>query len=55
MESFLFSGVIALPWWGVVAVALLLTHVTTVAVTLYLHRNQTCIRHSAMHFGSGSG
>jgi len=41
MESFLLSGVIALPWWGAVAVALLLTHVTTVAVTLYLHRNQT--------------
>jgi stearoyl-CoA desaturase (delta-9 desaturase) len=41
MESLLFSGLIALPWWGAVAVALFLTHVTTVAVTLYLHRNQT--------------
>jgi stearoyl-CoA desaturase (delta-9 desaturase) len=41
MESILFSGVFALPWWGIPAVALLLTHVTTIAVTLYLHRNQT--------------
>ena len=41
MESFLFSGLIALSGWGVVAVALLLTHLTTVAVTVYLHRNQT--------------
>jgi len=41
MDSFLFSGVFELPWWGNVAVALVLTHVTIVAVTLYLHRCQT--------------
>jgi stearoyl-CoA desaturase (Delta-9 desaturase) len=41
MDSMLLSGVIDLPWWGYVAVALILTHVTTAAVTLYLHRNQT--------------
>jgi stearoyl-CoA desaturase (delta-9 desaturase) len=29
-----------MPWWGYVAVALLFTHVTIVAVTVYLHRNQ---------------
>ena len=37
----LFSGVFDLPWWGYVVAALLLTHVTIVAVTLYLHRGQT--------------
>lgn len=41
MDSFLFSGVFDLPRWGSVLVALGLTHVTIVAVTLYLHRNQT--------------
>ncbi len=34
-------GVADLPWWGYVLVTLLLTHVTIVAVTLYLHRAQT--------------
>ena len=29
-----------LPWWGDVAAALLLTHVTIVAVTIFLHRHQ---------------
>lgn len=33
-------GVFNLPWWGDVAVALLLTHITIVAVTIYLHRHQ---------------
>jgi len=37
----LFSGVFDLPWWGYVAVALGLTHVTIVAVTVFLHRHQT--------------
>ncbi|MGQ0655454.1 MAG: DesA family fatty acid desaturase [Betaproteobacteria bacterium] len=37
----LFSGVFDLPWWGCVAVALALTHVTIVAVTVFLHRCQT--------------
>ncbi len=36
----MFSGVFNLPWWGDVAVALLLTHVTIVAVTVFLHRHQ---------------
>ena len=40
-HSVLFSGVFDLPWWGYVAAALLLTHVTIVAVTLFLHRCQT--------------
>ena len=37
----LFSGIFNLPWWGPLAVALLLTHVTIVAVTVYLHRAQS--------------
>src|SRR3982750_2456954 len=36
----LFSGVFDLPWWGDVAVALALTHVTIVGVTVFLHRCQ---------------
>lgn len=37
--SFL-SGVFALPWWGYVLVALVLTHITIAAVTIFLHRHQ---------------
>ena len=33
-------GLIALPWWGYVVVALALTHVTIAAVTIFLHRGQ---------------
>src|SRR6185436_14637985 len=36
-----FSGVFDLPWWGYVIAALALTHVTIVAVTVFLHRHQT--------------
>jgi stearoyl-CoA desaturase (Delta-9 desaturase) len=36
----MFSGVFNLPWWADVVVALLLTHVTIVAVTVFLHRHQ---------------
>lgn len=34
------SGLIDLPWWGYVLVALALTHVTIVSVTVFLHRHQ---------------
>lgn len=34
------EGLIALPWWGYILVALALTHVTIAAVTIYLHRHQ---------------
>jgi len=37
----LFSGVFDLPWWGHVVAALALTHVTIVAVTVFLHRCET--------------
>jgi stearoyl-CoA desaturase (delta-9 desaturase) len=33
-------GLIDLPWWGYVVVALALTHVTIACVTIYLHRSQ---------------
>jgi stearoyl-CoA desaturase (delta-9 desaturase) len=36
----LFSGLFDLPVWGLVAVALALTHVTIAAVTIFLHRHQ---------------
>ncbi|HET7200480.1 MAG TPA: fatty acid desaturase [Burkholderiales bacterium] len=38
--SILFSGILDLPWWGSVLVALGLTHVTIVSVTVFLHRHQ---------------
>jgi stearoyl-CoA desaturase (delta-9 desaturase) len=41
----IFSGFFDLPWWGYVAVALGLTHVTIAAVTIYLHR---CQAHRAL-------
>jgi stearoyl-CoA desaturase (Delta-9 desaturase) len=34
------SGLVHLPWWGYVVVALGLTHITIAAVTIYLHRYQ---------------
>jgi len=40
MDSVLFSGLLDLPWWGHVIVALALTHVTIVSVTVFLHRHQ---------------
>lgn len=37
----MFEGLIELPWWGYVVVALVLTHITIACVTIYLHRHQT--------------
>ena len=34
------EGLIALPWWGYIVVALVLTHITIASVTIYLHRHQ---------------
>ena len=48
MELHLFSGYFDLPWWGYVLVALGYTHITIVAVTLFLHRSQT---HHALTLG----
>lgn len=36
----LLSGLIDLPWWGYIVVALVFTHITIAAVTIYLHRHQ---------------
>ena len=36
----LFEGLLSLPTWGYVVVALLLTHITIASVTIYLHRHQ---------------
>jgi stearoyl-CoA desaturase (Delta-9 desaturase) len=36
----LFDGLLDLPWWGLVLIALGLTHITIASVTIYLHRNQ---------------
>jgi len=41
MAPSLLSGLLNLPWWGLVLVALGLTHVTIAAVTIFLHRHQT--------------
>lgn len=34
------EGLIVLPWWGYVVVALVFTHITIASVTIYLHRHQ---------------
>jgi stearoyl-CoA desaturase (delta-9 desaturase) len=36
----MFNGLIDLPWWGYVVVALVLTHITIASVTIFLHRHQ---------------
>jgi stearoyl-CoA desaturase (delta-9 desaturase) len=36
----MFTGLYDLPWWGYVAYALVMTHITIAAVTIYLHRHQ---------------
>jgi stearoyl-CoA desaturase (delta-9 desaturase) len=45
LASWLFVGLLDLPWWGVALVALALTHVTIAAVTIFLHR---CQAHRAL-------
>ncbi len=36
----MYTGLFDLPWWGYVVVALVLTHITIAAVTIFLHRHQ---------------
>lgn len=36
----MYSGLIEFPWWGYVVTALVLTHITIAAVTIFLHRHQ---------------
>jgi stearoyl-CoA desaturase (Delta-9 desaturase) len=40
MSQALFAGLVDLPWWGYIVAALALTHITIVAVTVFLHRHQ---------------
>ncbi len=40
MRNSMMGGIWDLPWWGYIAYTLLLTHITIVAVTVYLHRHQ---------------
>jgi stearoyl-CoA desaturase (delta-9 desaturase) len=40
MTNFLAHGLFNLPWWGYVVYTLAMTHITILAVTIYLHRNQ---------------
>jgi stearoyl-CoA desaturase (Delta-9 desaturase) len=44
----MFSGILDLPWWGLVLLTLTLTHVTIAAVTIFLHRHQA---HRALDLG----
>ena len=41
----MFTGVLDLPWWGYVAYALVVTHITIAGVTIFLHR---CQAHRAL-------
>lgn len=45
-----FSGVVVLPWWGYGIVVLVLTHISIVAVTIFLHRHQA---HRALDLSPG--
>ena len=40
LVDILAKGLFALPWWAVALIALVLTHITIVGVTVYLHRYQ---------------
>ncbi len=35
-----FFGLLNLPWWGYVVYTLIMTHITMIAISLYLHRSQ---------------
>jgi stearoyl-CoA desaturase (delta-9 desaturase) len=36
----MFYGLLDLPWWGYIVAALILTHITTACITIFLHRAQ---------------
>jgi stearoyl-CoA desaturase (Delta-9 desaturase) len=48
----IFSGVLDLPWWGLVLVTLAFTHITIVTVTVFLHR---CQAHRAVELHPAVG
>lgn len=35
-----FYGILDLPWWGFIVAALVMTHITIAAITIFLHRHQ---------------
>jgi len=41
MPTALLTGVFDLPWWGYIVYALVVTHITIAAVTIFLHRCQS--------------
>lgn len=43
--DFFSNGLLGLSWWQIVLTTLLLTHVTIISVTVYLHR---CQAHRAL-------
>ena len=45
----MYTGLIHLPWWGFLLVALALTHITIAAVTIFLHRHQA---HRSLELGA---
>ena len=40
VASILMNGLIDLPWWGYIIVALVFTHITIASITIFLHRYQ---------------
>ncbi|MCC6916721.1 fatty acid desaturase [Nitrosomonas sp.] len=38
--SILMTGLVDLPWWGYIVVALVFTHITIASITIFLHRYQ---------------
>src|SRR5690606_34869262 len=52
--NFLSGGFLQLSWWKVVLVTLVLTHITILGVTIFLHRSQTHrgldLHPAVMHF-----
>src|SRR4030095_13048995 len=51
--TMILTGLFDLQWWAYPIIALGLTHITIVAVTIYLHRSQThralALHHSVSH------
>jgi stearoyl-CoA desaturase (delta-9 desaturase) len=41
MFEFFYQGVLGLPWWGYVIYTLVVTHLTIISVTIFLHRCQS--------------
>ena len=51
MDTYFVHGMFDLSWWAIVLVALAFTHVTIIAVAIFLHRHQreiaAALRHEA--------